>query len=164
MKKFVVCMAVVVAAFAAQASYLYWQVDADDVKNFNKGVVTDVIGAIVYADNGSQKSELSRNLVDNGALGVELSKLDNEGVGYSFYIELIGYDTVHTSSAGGPVVIGTSKVETYQDLVNANNIVTLSTIPQMSPWHGTGYAVPEPTSAMMMMVGVALMALRRRKE
>ena len=62
--------------------------------------------------------------------------------------------------------VAQSATMTYAELAAKNYIDTGSSISIPSienAWHGTPYAVPEPTSAMLVMVGFGLMALKRKE-
>ncbi len=169
---------VLVGAFAAtaQASYLMWQVTAEDVGSFNANAVR-----IAYSTDGGSTpagyltlhyATLDSGLSDIGEyVMLDQSKsvpqlyasVDNwTGSGYSFFIELINYN-----SASVPPTIQTvavSQSETYANLT-AKGFTSDSMIPTVptAVWHGGTYSVPEPTSAMLVMLGVGLLVLKRKK-
>lgn len=167
MKKVLFGVIMAMVAVSAQASYLWWQVDTADFdgKLNNDG---NVIGATMYAFKAADKSDKSAiggAIVDYDApMSINIEEVfgsESVASGYSFYVELTGYDSkVYGTTTG---VVGVGEVKTYAQLASSITS-TMSAIPSLGPWHGGAYTVPEPTSAMMMMVGVALMALRRRKE
>lgn len=170
MKKVLV---IVMSAFCvnfAHAAYLYWQVDNSDFSN-----LTDVnaqYARVVAVSEGGQSQVL--NLVDSfgsatddtmisidtGRAAVSLGTLDSS-TAYSFFIELLNYNT----DPAGFNVVAKSQTMTYADL-QAKNFIDVGEVMQLPPsqvWHGGTYSVPEPTSAMLVMFGMGLLALKRKR-
>ena len=77
-----------------------------------------------------------------------------------FMIELGNYDSGNNWST-----LALSETATYADLEANNHIETASGyIPNpVAIWTPTSYVVPEPTSGLLVLIGTALLALRRRK-
>lgn len=77
-----------------------------------------------------------------------------------FVIELGNYESGSNWST-----LALSSTATYADLAANNHIETASGyIPNpVAIWMPTSYVVPEPTSGMLVLVGAALLALRRRR-
>lgn len=177
MKKLLSLVFVGVVAATAQASYLMWQVDAADVGDFSANAVR-----IAYSTDDGKTAEGYLTLQEVGDAGLEsfgqVATLNgSDGVGtpmlyadvtsytsdaYSFFIELINYN-----SASEPPTIQTvavSQSETYANLTD-KGFTSDSMIPTVptAVWHGGTYSVPEPTSAMLVMFGVGLLALKRKR-
>ena len=78
---------------------------------------------------------------------------------YAFVIELGNWD----GSAWSTFAV--SETVTYADLASNNHIDTTSGYNPnpITPWAPSSYVVPEPTSGMLVLVGAALLALRRRR-
>ena len=78
---------------------------------------------------------------------------------YAFVIELGNLDGSTWST------FAVSETVTYTDLVANDHIDTSSGYDPnpITPWMPTSYVVPEPTSGMLVLVGAALLALRRRR-
>ena len=78
---------------------------------------------------------------------------------YAFIIELGNYDGSDWST------LALSEATSYADLAANHNIETASNYNPnpITPWMPTSYVVPEPTSGMLVLVGAALLALRRRR-
>ncbi len=165
MKKIVIGLVIAVMSVTAQAAYLWWQVDSSDFAGKLNNNGGDVIGANVYYSNAEspvhgEGTLLTRGEIDFGSpYKIDVSML---GEGYSFYIELIGYDSKVYGEGTG--VVGNGEWATYASLSEAGSITTSLDITSITAWHGTAYAAPEPTSAMLMIMGLALLSLKRRKE
>ena len=175
MKKIFILFFILGSAYLAQASYLYWQVDLDsagiesksDGYYFNNHkidsfrVVQESTPLTSGAYNGTTLTEISSVTTDYAGTPLYADVGDVTGTSYSYYIEIVGYDTVFAPNATG--VIGKS---TY---VNANNFFihdlndASSLVAVQSAWSGQAYAVPEPTGAMLMIFGLAMLGLKRRK-
>lgn len=167
MNKFIALVSVMLLGGASQASYLYWQVDTADAE----GIAFNY--ARVVADNGSGAQILDITddvgvtkegyaVVAKGAkAAINLDQLGDASA-YSFYIELVNYD----SSAKTFDVVGSSQANptSYANLVAANfiSLDDVMQIPSTEVWHGGTYSVPEPTSAMLVMMGLGLLALKRK--
>ena len=78
---------------------------------------------------------------------------------YSFVIELGNYDDSSWS------LLALSETATYADLAANHHIETASDYNPnpVAAWMPTSYVVPEPTSCLLVLIGTALLALRRRR-
>lgn len=177
MKKAFLIAMFCLAGSVGQAAYLYWQVDTSDYESFFIAAkVLSTTQPDVKGPNGRISSGSDLSIVDPmsgvtipGAVmvapGKDVYAIDVSSFasgGYSFYIELINYD-----SSGKLTSIAQSGPMTYQALVDQHYIIadTGISIPTASlAWHGGAYAPgPEPTSAVMMLIGVAFLGLKRRR-
>ena len=182
MKKLLIFSIAAASACVAQASYLMWQIDATDADGFSGYNAV----RIAYSTDGSYNAAgyltLQQagddtdfetisdangivNLDSYGATGPALYADTSaySGTGYSFFIELINYD-----NSTSPVTISQvafSEKQTYANLTDKG--YTSDSIIPVTPaavWHGGSYtAAPEPTSAMLVMMGLGLLALKRKK-
>jgi len=164
MNKFLVAIAIAVATISANASYLYWQVDSSATD------MTRVLGAWdtanVYAVKDGQDNTLLGSAVnlseEDGVSFTEQQYADLTILGdaissYSYYIELV-------NSSGN--LVGYTQ-QTYAQLSGSIAAVdSLSEIATVNPtvWHGaSSYNAPEPTSGLLMMLGAAMLGLRRKQ-
>ena len=62
------------------------------------------------------------------------------------------------------IVLAVSQSQTFQTLIAGGHVISSELSYQGSfNWDGGGFAVPEPSGGLMMMIGAALLALRRRR-
>ncbi|MGN0846755.1 MAG: hypothetical protein ACI4RA_05155, partial [Kiritimatiellia bacterium] len=131
---------------ALSADVLYWQVGSDTQDSWDYSYAAlrvttakDGYGSSVSVGDWDSKGS---GLIMHPELG-EYAKSD-----YSFYIELIGAD-------GSGVAY--SEIWSYDSLTNFR--VTTPTPGPAMPWTGGSYhAVPEPTSGLLMLLGLAGLA------
>lgn len=164
MKKLSVLFVAICAGMAANASYLYWQVAASDYQNITEpGRVTAVN---VWAVNTAtkDKSYVDGYRVESGTVNMSQAQMIDVSAfssgSYSFYIELANY------SSGYQNLGNTVEQTPYADMVTKNYILEKPlSVSQAVAWHGgsSGYAAPEPTSGLLMLLGVAALGLKRRK-
>jgi len=165
MKKLLVLVGLAVFAAGVQGAYLNWQVNNDvggstglgslEFQDYDRADLIKIDGA------GNRTLVESQTVVnDEGHVfsysetGVSSSAIVD---GYSYYIELV-------STAAGNSVRGESQKQTYAQLVAGGHISeTLEDVPAMTVWHGGVYGVPEPTSAVLMLLGLATLGLRRKQ-
>ena len=82
--------------------------------------------------------------------------------GYSFYIELLQWDDV----SGSDTRKGVSAVSSYAALVGNNHILRqgLSIPSNLAVWAPQTFAAPESSSGLLLLIGSAILLLRRRTE
>ena len=176
MKKCLTVLCVAFAAIIANASYLYWQVDAED---YSSAGIEGVTGArFVYLDNGVYHTVDSYYPVQDGSANPTMSStivgVVNENAAYaadignysanaySYYIELVksNNDVIGRTTTG--ITKDSQGFSTY--IASGTTVADLpATLASLTPWHGSPYsAVPEPTSAILMLFGAAMLGLKRK--
>lgn len=165
MKKILFIVGLILVAGQSWGSWLYFQIDPQGFVKTNKGNV-DFDYAAIYAvqnpgDEGILLVDASGTEVFTPGHGydedtyidlIQLGDDDAEST-YSYYIEV--YDNDFN-------VVAISETQSYSDLKGGNYIVDIGMDPS-AYWHGEGYTVPEPTSGMMLLLGMGLLGLRRRR-
>ena len=188
MKKLGLLLVGIFACMVTHAGYLYWQVNANYAEGIDTsgatwtlngntitgfrlsaidadGYVTALTSYVVAGDDPVAKSNpISLATAQTADLYADVSSVYSSG--YSYFIEVIGYDSsVYGSNTG---VIGQStKSVTYEQLSTAGNVNYVADLgsisDQISPFVGQAYAAPEPTSGILLLVGFALMGLKRKR-
>lgn len=169
MRKLAVLFVALCLCFAAKASYLYWQVTSDSYQNItepdqvtavNVWAVNEETKAKTFVDGYRAEADEVVNM--SQAQMIDVSAFA-EG-SFSFYIELANY------SSGYQNLGNTVSNVSYADMVNKNYILeTPLSVTLATPWTGMGagsgggYAAPEPTTGLLMLFGLAGLALKRRK-
>ena len=164
MKKAFLAMAVLGATVASAAdSYLYWMVDSS-APSYSYARVRDV-------DNPTESGFL--NLYDSGYEALpEVTKADVGTInaardwGDSMLAGLLSTDLsksyiVEIYNERGDFVAQSAAI-TGSAL--ATYIATGSMSPATATWTATSFAIPEPSSGLLMLVGCAVLGLRRRKQ
>ena len=176
MKKLLIVLSVSLASVFANASYLYWQVDSADYVGMDGAdqvtgarLVNGDSGALVtsyYLSYNDTTAEATWTVSNNdGSLGT-LYAADigsNTGSEYSYYIELVNSSGDVLGRSETPLVGGSNDFATYTNTgTTTSDLISVPTA-NFSAWHGSPYrAVPEPTSAILMLFGAAMLGLKRK--
>lgn len=150
-KMLAVVAAVLAMAGGVQADALYWMVDTTASDAAYKGAF-DSAGLYVVKAEGNE-------LLDGIEAGAAPTLSDLKGYGssqYSFYVEL--YNTAGDS-------VHKTQTVSYDSLLSSGYIATggVLTPTVLASGGFNGASVPEPTSGVLLLVGGALLALRRRR-
>lgn len=188
MKTVLVAGFAMMAAMAAQASYLYWQVDtssdsvvgqslATALANYNAKwdpqqkqadvTISDISGArLVRVDTTATVQTPvvldAMPMADfNPQVGHDVF-IDTSYIGgnYAYYIEIVANDAQPYS------LVAVSKQMTYAELVTANAVYENSELktPSLAAWTGGSFsAAPEPTSGLLLLIGAGLLGLKRKR-
>ena len=152
--------AVALFAMVASADVLYWQVDSpDDGATFTAATLN-----VTDSRTGETVATLATVSPLDGSPGTFTdlvgTDLGSYGSEYYFFVELANY-------TGSSLNDGRAYTYSYNELVSAGYIATNPfDAPAASAAASTanmGAPTPEPTSGMLMLVGGALLALRRRR-
>ena len=176
MKKLFASLFVAVAAVvAAKADVLYWQLAADSISGDYSGnnmrlVATDTTtGDTTYLDYvfdgttvaGSGTTGI--NVTTGITLASDLAALGTSSyTGYNFFIEI---GTYSSSSYDTPDASAWTRSGISEAIASATSYIdTGSIIPNVAIYTAPSGAitVPEPASGVMLLIGGALLALRRR--
>ena len=172
MKKVYILAATLLAVVSANASYLYWQVNEDsNVSGLDTGVTynsarvsvnDDSTGNIVWSSAATDVNTESLSYPISAVNTIDVSAFSNYNSGYSYYIELGNYDSVGGAFTGTAI----STAQTYQALagsyIHTTANLSASDLVSTQIWHGGTYSVPEPTSAILMLFGAAMLGLKRK--
>ena len=163
----------VLGAFAASAddSYLYWMVDTDDGTAAKFDYDTVQVRAFETAAGVDSGSYLTLYYGNGAAVGGTSVGKDLATSGLPFYASLASVMgpsfsyVVELFNDGAKV--GQSESLFFTDAM-AENYVAFATstgnLPAMATWMAGGFsAVPEPNSAVLVLLGCAALALRRKK-
>lgn len=186
MRKFLFAVSALMAATAAQAAYMYWQVDESAGGTWNT-VLQDyntkwkvptekqitfeqVEGAqlVQWNTTTGEKSVLAQvdtaHMYATQQANIDIVSLEDHNT-YSYYIEIVS-----SAAQPYPVVARSQNMNTepmtYQEMVTANAIYYNSelSVPSIKIWAGSGFsAAPEPTSGLLVLIGVGLLGLKRKR-
>ena len=159
--------AVALATSTVSAGTLYWQITSDTGVDFSVArlVVTD--GSTTTYIPG-EKGLLATDFDEVKGTGTQLAMQQTDissytSDAYSFFVEMINY-------AADPETVTKGATYKYNDLVSAGYVsfgaddVTAVTMAATAANMGAGGAVPEPSSGLLLLMGGAMLALRRRRQ
>lgn len=158
------CALAAIPAFG-DVEALYWQVTTGEGGN-NPENISFTYAALVGTDGSTSKYIADENGIqfhnatgDGTTTDVIASIMDSTCTGLNFYIELWNYDNGNWSlagTAGGPP--GESYAKLKEDGVIRSSM-SLDNTTLFTP----AVSIPEPTSGLLLLMGGALLALRRRR-
>lgn len=155
--------AALVSAFSF-GDLLFWEVDTAAVSEakigewsyaslyyVNKSASTKLDNLVGAYDGTTQK--ISADIFSSALVAAQLG---DGASSWSFYIEL--YNSANAA-------VGKSQTMSYSALRDyIAQSIDMSNLADIKRWSGGTYtAVPEPTSALLLMLGTALVALRRKR-
>lgn len=157
MKKVIVCFAIALAAIVANAEYLNWQVGSSITIGSKTYSTSDYSDVQLYATTGSTTQDYGIF----SAPGTYSTKLVDGASDYSYYIELLSYDTANKAYT----TVAQTDSFTYAELQGAMSTGALDASAMTAVWTGAAVvATPEPTSGLLLLMGFAMLGLKRKKE
>lgn len=164
--KLAVGLAVAFVTSALSAGTLYWQVTSDTGVDFTVArlVVTDgSTTAYLPSSDGVFAADYSTDTGTGTYVNMQHSDISSyETDAWSFYVEMINYATPTETITKG-------QTYSYEDLYQSGYIsfgpddITAVTIAAGAANMGAN-SVPEPTSGLLLLMGGAMLALRRRRQ
>ena len=165
MNKFLIVVVAVAVSSLSFGGLLFWEVDTAAVSD--AGIENWSYASLYYVDGNNTSTKLD-NLVggfdgtaqklsaDIFSSALVAAQLGDGASSWSFYVEL--YNSANAA-------VGKSQTMFYSDLQKyIAQSIDMSNLADIQRWSGGDYmAVPEPTSAVLLMLGMALTALRRKR-
>ena len=147
----------------AKAEALYWQVDPGSSDQEFQYAILNVTGGEFGDSSRMLAGAAAEGTAPNQYVSVQNTDIsDYANSSYSFFVEMANYNNNNGSwdvvKAGTPV--------NYTDL---SDYIATSFQEGLDLVHNGGYnmgssAVPEPTSGLLLLMGGAMLALRRRRQ
>lgn len=160
MKKLLVLITIVASVVMARADILYWMVDTNSAGDFDYDMVNlmyngERIDSFGYADVSEWGSSLNESLVAlQQTYPVDLLKyeLNSSYVGGTFWVELMN---------GTDFVAESMQKYTLEQLAGHISKGGIG-VPPTAATFGA-FAIPEPTSGLLFLMGGILLGLKRRR-
>ena len=149
--------AFLLAISSASAGTLYWQVSGAD-QDFDEAWLV-----VESKSDSTQKVNLDGVDAQSDKRSTALTQTDisaYEDDGYLFYVEMVSF-------AGGEETVTTGYKYGYGDLVSSGYVAAnpLEVTAAQAAASGASLAnVPEPSSGLLLLIGGAMLALRRRRQ
>ena len=164
--KYALTLTTLVCSLAAHAGYLYWQVDQGDSADaiqfsYVKIAVKGADAGTYLTLAGTDESDVVHSTYPNPFSGTKTdpayAALGAYGAAeYSYVAEL------YLETGAGDELVGISDIVTYADV--KNQFVYANMDQKLAPYTFNAFtSVPEPTSGLLMLLGLGALALRRKR-
>lgn len=145
MRSLIATLFVACCALTASADILWWTVSGVD-ETFSYAKLNATSSTATPPTGGERISATEKG---SAVISVDVTNYTDK----SFYIELLNENLES---------VATSQLMSYEALASFRTATTTPT--QTAAWTGGSYtAVPEPTSALLMLLGMAGLALKRKQ-
>ena len=182
MKKIMIALAIAAFAVVSQGASVKWS-----ASNVYAGNTTDKYSGTAYLfDNAvtsqAQLFELfaadtsfdiasmaidSQTVSASGAISAKTSTYGDAATSYQFYFAIVDGDNMYLSNLKGVTTSGSETTATGVAFgsQNSSSAGTFSSVAAAEGFQGAGYwsAAPEPTSGLLLLLGMAGLALRRKQ-
>ena len=158
MKKLILLSLVCGSAMLASADVLYWMVNDPTYIEDGRSLTFSYASLLASNDGGQNYTEIETVGVQTPyTTGAQESSFNagTYGEGWSFYVELLndqGEDMAQIKNIGDYNWLVSQKYLKNSQMTTAMNTLTVNT-----------FNVPEPTSGLLMLLGVGLLGLKRKK-
>ena len=165
MKKIIISLIAVAMGFYAQAASVSWALTSiKDSSGASIGATSGKFTAVVtlWASDGTTVIGTSTSTTSNGFSGMS-GTIPDTATGTSYFAQLVltASDGKTLTSEKAPLT--TSAAATYSiNFTNGNGFSDATAKVNFANWESGGGDVPEPNSAILMLLGMAGLALRRK--
>ena len=177
MKKLIIVLAAVVGATAVNAAAFFWSTTGTIYKPTDSTAAVAGFTAYIFDTSTVSQTALVSALREGGAITdyvalssyntasaarVETTSFTNSGDVNAFFA-IVQDDYVYISKlvSGEAQKVGTTPLCFASQSASSRSVFDAATAYSSAGWYGTA-AVPEPTSGILVLLGMAGLALRRR--
>ena len=181
MKKIMIALAVAAFAVVSQGAIIKWSASNIFAGNstdkytgtaylFDAGVTSqEALFATFTADTSFDIASLaidSQAVGSTGGIAAKSSEYGDATTAYNFYFAIVDGDNMYLSNLKSVTTSGSATAPTTTAFGTQNNsTTTFSSVAPAKGFQGAGHwsAVPEPTSGLLLLLGMAGLALRRKQ-